>query len=319
MKTINKLILSLMLLIACAMSMGAAGVEYQRPDIPKNSTSIYIANDLGRNGYYEQKTIAELMGWMAEDVDPEFVAAIGDVHHFEGVQSVSDPLWMTNYELIYSHPDLMLDWFPVMGNHEYRGNTQAVLDYKNVSRRWSMPGRYYSFETEVEDGNEKILFGFIDTTPLIAKYRKDGEDYPDAGKQSIAAQLEWLEKTLSESTAKWKIVFGHHPVFAYTSKSDTERKDMQARVKPLLDKYGVDAYVCGHIHNFQHIRPAGSKVEYLVNTAGSLSRSDVKPIDGTVFCNGEPGFTVLSVSDNLMRFFLYNYKGEIVHQFEIKK
>ena len=94
---------------------------------------------------------------------------------------------------------------------------------------------------------------------------------------------------------------------------------MQARVKPLLDKYGVDAYVCGHIHNFQHIRPAGSKVEYLVNTAGSLSRSDVKPIDGTVFCNGEPGFTVLSVSDNLMRFFLYNYKGEIVHQFEIKK
>ena len=52
---------------------------------------------------------------------------------------MNDPLWMTNYELIYSHPELMIDWFPLLGNHEYRGNTQAVLDYSNISRRWTMP------------------------------------------------------------------------------------------------------------------------------------------------------------------------------------
>ena len=40
------------------------------------------------------------MGQMAEEVGPEFVLATGDVHHFEGVRSVNDPLWMTNYELI---------------------------------------------------------------------------------------------------------------------------------------------------------------------------------------------------------------------------
>ena len=26
----------------------------------------------------------------------------------------------------------MIDWFPILGNHEYRGNTQAVLDYTNA-------------------------------------------------------------------------------------------------------------------------------------------------------------------------------------------
>ena len=73
--------------------------------------NFYVANDLGRNGYYDQKPIAELMGVMAENgTDPEFVLATGDVHHFEGVRSVNDPLWMTNYELIYSHPELMIDW-----------------------------------------------------------------------------------------------------------------------------------------------------------------------------------------------------------------
>ena len=86
----------------------------------EDKLNFYVANDLGRNGYYDQKTIAELMGVMAEEVGPEFVLATGDIHHFEGVRSVNDPLWMTNYELIYSHPELMIDWFPVLGNHEYQ-------------------------------------------------------------------------------------------------------------------------------------------------------------------------------------------------------
>ena len=314
MKRLTLIVVAVIAMIGAAM----AQVKFQKPEIPANSTTIYIANDLGRNGYFEQKTVAELMGWMADVADPEFVAAIGDVHHFEGVASVDDPLWMTNYELIYSHPDLMLDWYPVLGNHEYRGNTQAVLDYGKVSRRWVMPGRYYAVEKEVEDGNEKILYVFIDTAPLIDKYRRDTEDYPDAGKQSIAAELEWLEATLAASTAKWKVVMGHHPIYADTDKNECERTDLQRRVQPLLDKYGVDAYICGHIHNFQHIQAKGSRVQYFVNTSGSLSR-DVKPIEGTQFCSGDEGFMILSTADNLMRFFLVNYKGEIIYQYDIKK
>ena len=100
--------------------------EWKALEQPLN---FYIANDLGRNGYYDQKPIAETMGRMAETIDIEFVVAAGDVHHFEGVQSVSDPLWMTNYELIYSHPDLMTPWYAICGNHEYRSNTQACIDY----------------------------------------------------------------------------------------------------------------------------------------------------------------------------------------------
>ena len=94
----------------------------------KGEITLYMTNDMGRNGYYDQKPIAELMGEMAGTVDPECVLAVGDIHHFNGVASPQDPLWLTNYEYVYSHPDLMLDWFPVCGNHEYRGNTQAFMD-----------------------------------------------------------------------------------------------------------------------------------------------------------------------------------------------
>ena len=57
----------------------------------KAAVNLYWVNDMGRNGYYDQKTIAQLMGTMAETVGPEAVIAVGDIHHFNGVQSVTDP------------------------------------------------------------------------------------------------------------------------------------------------------------------------------------------------------------------------------------
>ena len=37
----------------------------------KGEITLYMTNDMGRNGYYDQKSIAELMGEMAGTVDPE--------------------------------------------------------------------------------------------------------------------------------------------------------------------------------------------------------------------------------------------------------
>ena len=273
--------------------------------------NFYVANDLGRNGYYDQKPIAELMGVMAENgTDPEFVLATGDVHHFEGVRSVNDPLWMTNYELIYSHPELMIDWFPILGNHEYRGNTQAVLDYTNVSRRWSMPGRYY---TKVfEKKGTAIRFVMIDTAPLIDKYRNESETYPDACKQDMDQQLAWIDSVLTVAKEDWVVVIGHHPIYAETSKDDSERSDMQKRLDPILRKHKVDIYACGHIHNFQHLRVPGSDIDYVVNSAGSLSRK-VKPVEGTLFCSPEPGFSIFTADKKELDMHMIDKKGKVIY------
>ena len=287
------------------------------PVFGEDSHSFILANDLGRNGYYLQKPIAERMGMVAEQNDIEFVAAAGDVHHFEGVASTSDPLWMTNYELIYAHPALMIDWYGACCNHAYRGNTPAVLAYSTASRRWIAPVKYYKVSMEAGD-NEMVDLFFIDTTPLIDKYREDTEKYPDAGKQSVEEQLAWLENALKTSTAKWKIVLGHHPVYAQTYKSNSERADMQARVKPLLEKYGVDLYLCGHIHNFQHIKQENETVNYLVNSSGSLAR-DVQPIAGTRFCSNKAGFTVVNASDKALSFYLLDADGNLLYDYVIEK
>ncbi len=272
--------------------------------------NFYVANDLGRNGYYDQKPIAELMGTMGEEVGPEFVLATGDVHHFEGVRSVNDPLWMTNYELIYSHPELMIDWFPVLGNHEYRGNTQAVMDYTNISRRWSMPARYYT--KSFEDKGVTLRIVWIDTAPIIDKYRNDSATYPDVCKQDYKKQLTWIDSVLTATKEDWVIVAGHHPIYAETPKDESERRDMQSRLDPILRKHKVDMYINGHIHNFQHVRVPGNNTDYITNSAGSLARK-VKPIEGTVFCSPEPGFSIVSADKKSLELRMIDKKGNVLH------
>lgn len=272
---------------------------------------LMIGNDLGRNGYYEQKPIAELMGKVAEAVGPDAFLALGDIHHYLGIESVNDPLWTTNYELMYSHPELQVEWCPVLGNHEYRGNTQAVMDYSGISRRWNMPSRYYTRIFDNDGTRVKVVF--IDTAPIIDKYHADTAEYPDAGRQDVEAQLQWLDRELSrDDNADWTIVAGHHPVYAQTPKQTSERTDMQKKVDPILRKHKVDMYVCGHIHNFQHIRKNG--IDYVVNTSGSLSRPDVKPTDGTVFCSGVPGFSVLTATPKALTLSMIDNHGNVIHQ-----
>ena len=283
----------------------------------KADVNLFVANDLGRNGYYQQRPIAELMGNMAEEIGPECVLAVGDVHHFNGVVSVDDPLWTSNYESIYAHPELMIDWLPVLGNHEYRGNTQAVLDYAQRSRRWVMPARYYSRVYENDGTTVRVVM--IDTTPLIEKYRNDSITYPDACKQDIDAQLQWLDATLKAAREDWVIVLGHHPVYAQTSKSDSERADMQRVLLPVLRRYGnVAMYVCGHIHNFQHLRVAGDGIDYVVNSAGALARK-VKAVDGTQFCSPEAGFSVISANKQSLALYMIDGRGVAINKVEQRK
>lgn len=298
------------LLIFCLLVLGATAQTAADWQKMGGTLSFFMCNDMGRNGYYDQKPIAELMGRMAEEIGPECVFAAGDVHHFWGVASTQDPLWMTNYESMYSHPELMIPWYPILGNHEYRGNTQAVLDYAGVSRRWMMPARYY---TKVfEDDGISVRFVLIDTSPLITRYREGVDKYPDAGRQAVEPQLKWLDEQLADAKEDWVVVVGHHPIYAATPKTESERADLQRLVAPILKRHKVDLYACGHIHNFQHLRVKGVTTDFVVNSSASLAR-EVSAIEGTVFCSPEPGFSVIAATKTELRLTMVDKQGRALH------
>ena len=287
--------------------------------LPKKSLNFMVSNDMGRRGVSQQKAIAVLMGKEADLNNIEFVAVAGDPIHDNGVKSVTDSEWKVKYEDIYTAPSLMdIPWHAVPGNHEYHGSIQALIDYSQISGRWEMPSRYYTVEKTIDKRGNKVLIVFIDTPPLIDRYRDEKADYSDAGKQDLEKELHWIDSTLSVSDHRWKIVIGHHPVYADTDKGESERTDMQSRVGKILEDRKTDLYICGHIHNFQHIRPEGKYVNYVVNSSASSSR-EVNKIDGTLFCNPDPGVTVCSATRDDFTFYFINNKGETVYSYALRK
>lgn len=74
------------------------------------------------------------------------------------------------------------------------------------------------------------------------------------------------KEQLSTSTADWLFMFGHYPVWNVGSNGPTQ--NLVTYLNPLLQKYNVDAYICGHEHNIQHIKDPNFGVNYYISGAG---------------------------------------------------
>jgi tartrate-resistant acid phosphatase type 5 len=296
-------------------------IEYE-PDqeIKKHALNFIVLGDWGHNGEDNQKEVARAMGVVARKFKPEFFISTGDNFYPNGVQSTRDHNWLASYENIYTAHSLQADWYIVLGNHDYRGEPQAEIDYSEVDRKWRMPGRYYSKTFFIDDDTtEGILLVFIDTTPLLSE-SYIGDKHHVKG-QDTAAQLTWLEETLGtrNPNIKWKIVVGHHPVYTGGGRMKAlETVEMKKRFQPIFEKYHVNAYICGHDHNLQYIKPPGF-THYMVSGAGSeLSRTVVHP-EGGIFARAENGFMNVSVSATRMRINMINYKGESIFAVNIPR
>jgi predicted MPP superfamily phosphohydrolase len=271
-----------------------------------------IVSDFGWNGYAHQQEVADQMEKTADSVDAKLIATCGDNFQISGVASDRDPLWTSNFENVYKGNSLQVDWYPVLGNHDYRGNTQAQIDYSKISRRWRLTNQYYSIAREVNDSISVRLI-FIDTPAMIEEYRNNPEKYPDAYKQNIDKQLKWLEDILKKSSEQWILVFGHHPIYSASQKhGNTE--EMIAKVKPLLEKYKVQAYFCGHDHDFQHLHEKGHMLDYIVTgTGGEIRPNSMNEM--SVFSRSEPGFSVISLRSDSMKICFVGTKGNIIYKF----
>jgi 3',5'-cyclic AMP phosphodiesterase CpdA len=222
--------------------------------------------DWGRTGHPDQYRLAQQLGTFAEEHPLDFVVSTGDNFYDSGVTSVADPQWQTAYESVYNHTALQVPWYPVLGNHDYDGCVQSQIDYSQLSPRWCLPARYHHFEYP---GCGGVLFAFTDTSPFISDYYLT-EPKPNVMMQDSVRQLRWLQKVLATSTARWKIVVGHHPVYS-SSPFHGNAPELIETFEPLFEEYEVDLYLCGHEHDLQLHQPEGH-THYLVSGAGSEVR-----------------------------------------------
>lgn len=275
-----------------------------------------VVSDLGNYGGDDQPIVAESLGQVAYNFGPTAILNLGDTFHYWGVQSVDDPSWNNNFEAIYTHPALYNLWYSVLGNHDYQGNTQALIDYTDRSRRWNLPERYYTKKFKRGDTTVDVIF--LDTTPMLRRARNNPETYPDAQVQDTTAQIQWLRRALAQADGDWVIVAAHHPLFSERDDTSFQRADVNAHLGLALASRRPDLYINGDLHGFEHIKRSGDTTDYVTCTSGSRA-FDIPVGENTKYASGYPGFISMAFDKKKVTVIMHGRDGRELYRFTKEK
>ncbi len=291
-----------------AAALGPA-VEMFAAEPKADGLNFLLLGDWGRKGEPDQAAVARQMGLCGEKLQPKFVVAVGDNFYEDGVKSVKDPQWQESFEKVYTAQSLQAPWWAILGNHDYHGNCDAQIDYSKGSKRWNMPARYYHC-SETIDKENAVDFFYIDTTPMAGFDLGELARRVDLKSQDVPKQMDWLESQLKASTAPWKIVVGHHPVYSGGVHGDTPY--IVKHVLPLLEKYGVQVYFNGHDHDLQHLQ--AGKVNLFCTGGGSRPRAAVKTTAHSKFGRGCSGFIAASLAADSLDVRMIDDAGKLLYR-----
>lgn len=282
------------------------------PSAEAKSLRFLVLGDWGRNGDHHQREVAATMGQVADTMAIDFVVSTGDNFYNSGVMSVEDEQWLTSFEDIYTASSLQVPWYATLGNHDYRGDVDAQIEYSETSTRWTMPDKYYSFQYALEGGNIAQFF-VLDTNPFPfwnTPWRMIKRLWSDlTGKQE-----EWFEGELEQSDAEWKIVIAHHAVYS-TGSRHGDINTLQNTFVPLLVDHGVQAWFNGHDHNLQHQDPPESDVQFFTSGAGSKLQDLDEDIPGqTRFAQSISGFMAVSLDPEKLVVQMIDFEGNLLYE-----
>ena len=168
--------------------------------------------------------------------------------------------------------------YSALGNHDWKTSRKGValqLEWMKTQPNFYMgENGYYQYKIG-EKGND-VEFFVLDTNMLLsaqpiyevplnpdgsetefelAKAQNKGE-YENAEPHESPVngedlkQLAWLKKGLESSTAKWKVVYGHHILWSIGGTKYSEGHVLRKLIMPMLCK-SADAYIAGHEHDLE--------------------------------------------------------------------
>ena len=305
-----------------------------------NHITFIVVGDTGKFPAIQQ-TVANGMASVCNAENCDFALLLGDNFYNCGVDPDSssgpDPLWDSFFNNVYSAPSLDIPFYAVPGNHDYWGedsngncdNSQefaldrvvAQVNYTLTNypdnTNFSMPWIPSYKMTEPHDW---IEFFPLDTQRIVLGRGDDGNS---------GTSLLWTDTAdrIANSTANFKIAFGHHPYLSNGSHGNAGSYD-NTIIPEVCDpithipipyntkKAGVcfkeymesnvcgkvDLYISGHDHNLQYLEPVAACGGTAFIVSGSGSQTSALSGSNTVYHEAaEAGFFLIKVCGPLGR------------------
>lgn len=182
----------------------------------------------------------------------------------------------------------------VFGNHDVEDGRHDQSQYP----LFNMQGQHYY---KLSRGNGLVDFFMLDTT-----------DYD-------LAQAGWFDNSLRTSTARWKVVVMHHPLYSSGKKHGSSLK-LRRKIEPLLTKYKVNVVFAGHDHIYERVKPQHG-VQHFVTGAGGKLRHGNMDEQSTITAAGydkDNHFMLIELDDRELNFKAISETGDVIDSGGIK-
>lgn len=168
-----------------------------------------------------------LRGALGHHPDCEFLVCGGDL-----IERPANQYWAETFRTLDSIGQ-SLPILNVTGNHDY---LKGVIQH--LERRFPLVFSYF-LDSKVDD-NMVYTLNYGNAQIFVLDSNRE---FP-----YLWTQRQWLEEQLQHSTAKWKILVLHHPL--YSLKGENNNIIQRWLFDGLVHQYGVDLVLQGHEHAY---------------------------------------------------------------------
>ena len=126
-------------------------------------------------------------------------------------------------------------------------------------------------------------------------------------------QVNWMKQELSTSNEKWKIAYGHHPLYSSGERHGSEL-DLRKQLEPLFLQHGVSAAFAGHEHFYERIKPQKGIAYFISGGAAKLRRGNIRdqsPLTAKGF-DTDNSYMLVEIGGDELHFQAISRTGQIV-------
>ena len=246
-----------------------------------------VMGDTGTGDKF-QLAVAKQMAAELERDPYTFVLMLGDNNYRSNFAKQAKAVFETPYEKLISEG---VRFYATLGNHD-----QADAAVQMAYPKFNMGGKLnYAFSP----AGELAEFFTIDSTKVV--------------EIADTSQIDWLEKALKESKARWKIVFFHHPPFS-PGKRHGDNPILDERLVPVLEKGGANIVLTGHEHFFARMKEQNG-VNYIISgSGGKIHTGGIQPDPRMVAGNDAiHQFLSVALTHDAFSFTVIGENGETIY------
>ena len=186
---------------------------------------------------------------------------------FEDAQRFKDMLEIPFGNIVAEPSDYIT--YVTLGNHDWETSREGgflQIEYLQNADNFYIDGPYYSVKPPAANGLVELFV--VDTSMILAHERPLKDILNGDGSEKATKKIDkmdynvepltdadrdqpaWLDNALRSSTAKWKIVVAHHPIWSSAGSKFEQARVLRRLLLPSICRY-ADGLIVGHEHTLE--------------------------------------------------------------------